>query len=164
VAVLLAIAFAGLLVRAQTRRGVPDADPAWIEQFSLARYRPMERLFRESDYQFLRSQTGYTPTIGRRLRKERRRIHRAYLRDLRSDFRRLHGAAWTAIARSEEDVPELASLLVRQRWIFALLVTRAELSLVLDSLGVRPPDLSTVLGGLEKVRFRTAELSRVSAG
>src|SRR5512138_3272273 len=50
------------------------------------KYRPMERLLQRDDFRFLASQPGFSPRLGRRFRRERRRIFRAYFRSLKRDF------------------------------------------------------------------------------
>src|SRR5580692_10972349 len=58
----------------------------WINDLSIARYRPMERLLTEEDYRFLASQPGIDKKALRRLRGERRKIFRGYLACLSHDF------------------------------------------------------------------------------
>src|ERR1700687_4993862 len=53
------------------------------------KYRPMTRLLQEEDFQFLSSQPGFSPRLGRHFRTERRRIFRGYLRSLSKDFSRV---------------------------------------------------------------------------
>src|SRR5688500_7728052 len=89
----------------------------WLDKFSVARYRPMERLLSDDDYEFLSAQPGYDPSIARRLKSERRQIFRIYLRHLSEDFSRLHHAARLMLIYSPEDRPELARTLMLQRWI-----------------------------------------------
>src|SRR5689334_8935997 len=69
-----------MLRRRQSRAGVPDWN--WIEDFSIDRYRPMQRLLCQEDYVFLESQRGYDPSISRTLRKDRRRVFRSYLHSM----------------------------------------------------------------------------------
>src|ERR1700753_2911196 len=86
----LALAAFGLLFRLLVKRSSGAYDPVeWLEQFSPASYRPMERLFDDRDYEFLASQPGYTPFIARRLRRERFGIFQSYLGSMIRDFHRL---------------------------------------------------------------------------
>ncbi len=87
--VATAVGFGLLFKRMLFRDRVPDFDPDWLENFSVSKYRPMERLLSEEYFEFLVSQEGYEPKIGKRLRSERRRIFRGYLRSIRRDFQRL---------------------------------------------------------------------------
>src|SRR5207237_4592544 len=45
---------------------------------SIEKYRPMERLLREDDLRFLSAQSGFSAALGRRFRRDRRRIFRGY--------------------------------------------------------------------------------------
>src|SRR5579862_6149188 len=67
------------------------------DEFSLARYEPIVRLVGEEDLEFLARQPGCRPEILAKLRRERRKILRMYLRELAADFRSLHRQArWMA--------------------------------------------------------------------
>jgi len=50
----------------------------------------MTRLLGSEDLDFLKAQVGYTPELGRKFSRDRRRIFRLYLRELSADFQRLH--------------------------------------------------------------------------
>jgi len=43
----------------------------WLNELSVERYRPMLRLLESADFEYVRSQKGYTAAMGRRLRQER---------------------------------------------------------------------------------------------
>src|SRR5688500_15536009 len=89
-AVVLIIAFAALLRRVLAPPKPVEGDAgAWLDSFSISRYRPMERLLSEDDYEFLAAQPGYEPSIARNLRKQRRRVFRTYLQQVSRDFARL---------------------------------------------------------------------------
>ena len=79
----------------------PDGDVS--PNFSLDRYQPMGRLLDEEDLVFLKSQPGYRAEMGVRWRRERRRIFRLYLDELKDDFRRLHAQARELVAQSGAD-------------------------------------------------------------
>ena len=81
----------------------------------------MLRLLAENDYEFMLA-NGADPAVVRRLRNERRRIFRTYLKNLVRDFDRVHRAARIALLESEQDQPELAARLMRVRWEFQLAV------------------------------------------
>src|SRR6476469_5982780 len=73
------------------RRGssrVHTANCDWAEGFSIAKYRPMQRLLSREDLLFLRSQPGYDLSLEKSLCKDRRRVFRSYLKSLRRDFDR----------------------------------------------------------------------------
>ena len=72
-----------LLVRRLTAPGtISECDPDWLANFSTATYRPMQRLLSDTDLKYLASQPGITASTVKQLRRERRRIFRAYLRNL----------------------------------------------------------------------------------
>ena len=54
-----AIGFALLFGKMVSRERFSDFDAEWLNNFSLAKYKPMERLFAEEDYEFLARQKGY---------------------------------------------------------------------------------------------------------
>ena len=107
-----------LLLRRLTEPGVGQEDIQRIEGFSVVAYGPMARLLLEEDVEFLRSQPGYEPGLERKLRKQRVKTFRAYLRSLGKDFNALHRAARTLVAHAPEDQPELAGQLFRQGLTF----------------------------------------------
>ena len=112
----------------------PAADFSRLAEFSVETYRPMERLLLEDDFHFLRWQTGFAPDLEKRLRADRRRVFRAYLRGLTADFRLLHRAARILVSQHPEDRPDLAAGLVRQQllfwWRLSVIHTRLWLSAV----------------------------------
>ena len=121
-AAVLVTAAAALFVLMFRRLNSPDHDPQpsleWCNQFTVQRYRPMERLFSEDDGRFLAAQPGYSPRMLQRLRAERRRIFRHYMRCLGRDFDRLHTAARFLLLASPDDRPDLVMALFRQRLVF----------------------------------------------
>lgn len=119
------------LLRRLTEPGVGQEDIQRIEGFSVSSYGPMYRLLEEEDVEFLRSQPGYEPGLERKLRKQRVRIFRGYLRSLGRDFNALHRAARTLVAHAPEDQPELASQLFRQGLTFWSRMAMVQVEVVL---------------------------------
>jgi hypothetical protein len=151
VLVLLIIA-AGLLLRNLMQQGCqPVPDPAWIQNFSADRYRPMLRLLTEDDYEFLTAM-GTDSSVVKRLRSERRRIFRMYLKNLVRDFARLHRAARVLVLESEQERSEVASRLVRIRVDFFLAVFAVRCRLVLHAAGLGPVDVHRLIEALECMR------------
>ena len=139
----------------------PRFDDAWINRFSLDRYRPMRRLLAETDFEFLGREGRVSPKIAKNLRAARRRIFRVYLSDLSRDFYRLHGAAKLMLLQAREDQPDLAAILVRQRVVFAFAMLAVEYRLLLHAVGLNSVDVSRLMGVVEGLRFqvvRPAEL------
>src|SRR6202011_3167512 len=100
------------------------------------KYRPMERLLQEEDFRFLSSQPGFSARVGRRFRKERRRIFRAYLRSLSMDFARVSRALQMLVIHAAEDRGDLAKGIIRQRLLFAMGIFAVEARLLLHAAGV----------------------------
>lgn len=151
----LLAAFLTVLVRMRPAPGwVPDPD--WVGRFSLVKYRLMERMLMEADYEFLASQPGYTPALAKKLRVERRQIFRAYLRSLARDFMRLHAVARWILARGGQDRPELGLRLLRQQvnfigvWFFI----EARLALRLGVIDVTP-----LVHAVEGLRAQLGEMA-----
>lgn len=106
----------------------------WLDAFSIDNYRPMQRLLNESDYDFLASQPGFNANIASELRAERKRIFRAYLRQLNSDFQRLVYIGNLMVVQSSVDRSDLASAISQARVRFFWSCLQAEMSLALDPL------------------------------
>src|SRR5258708_38859278 len=96
-----------MLVR-RRRANTTDED-ADSYGFTLENYGPMERLLAEEDFLFLQSQPGYRPEMGARWTRERRRLFRLYLAELRRDFWRLHAEARSLVAHAGADSGDLVT-------------------------------------------------------
>src|ERR1035441_7183083 len=92
----------------------------WLSELSTDRYRPMLRLLDATDFEFLRARQGFTPEMGKRLRRQRVQAFRGYLRLLVTDFDRVVAALRVILAQSAQDRPELVSLVLQRRLSFAL--------------------------------------------
>ena len=108
----------------------------WIDEMSAERYRPMIRLLDDGDFAFLRSQPGVTGRLVARVRAQRCRIFRGYLRSLDSDFRRVCLALKLLMAESGEDRSDLAKVLVRRQTQFTWAMIRVQFRLILYSWGL----------------------------
>lgn len=154
---LLALALIGLGLTYMLRSlrnpsTVDECDANWISEFSTTKYRPMLRLLAEDDFRFLEQQEGYEPAIGKRLRSERLKIFRGYLRNLVRDYHRLHIAARLILVYSSEDRSDLASQLVRHRLEFAWNLMRVELNLAMYSVGLGTVDVRALIGTLDSMQ------------
>jgi hypothetical protein len=112
----------------------------------------MERLLKEDDFRFLAGQPGFSPRLGRRLRSERRKIFRCYLRSLRNDFSRVSAACQFLIIHSVDDNRELVSSVVRQRVMFSLGMLAIEGRLLLHAAGVGTVDVRALVESLETMQ------------
>jgi len=156
VAILLLVTFIGLFFRLASRLDPGRASPAWLEEFSLESYAPMERLLDASDFRFLAAQPGYRPEMRKRLLSQRRKIFSEYLMLLIRDFNQLHFFARLMLVHSEQDRPELARELFRQqvRFYFAVCLVRCKVALY--PLGWTALDVPKLLHGLERMRNQIA--------
>jgi hypothetical protein len=157
ISTLIVLVLFGLTIRRLAR---PVAGPPnmaeWLENFSLDRYRPMQRLLSEMDYEFLATQAGYDRSIVKRLRSERRRIFRSYLGAISRDFERLHLIARTVVLYSAQDRPDLARDLVRLRFRFHAAIAQVYLRLALHGLGIGSVKVDSLLTVLDTVRSQLA--------
>jgi hypothetical protein len=125
--------------------------------FSLDRYQPMARLLAEEDLVFLKSQPGYRPEIGKRWKRERRRIFRLYLAELKVDFRRLHAHARELVAASGADSAALVEVLMKQQVTFMMATTALEFRLALQQAGVGRVDITPLIELVEAMRMDLAQ-------
>lgn len=159
-AVAAALAFFFLFRKLLTRDRTMSADQEWYRDFSAAKYRPMERLFSESDYDFLAAQPGFSPKISRKLQAERRRIFRSDLRSLSRDFGRLSTAANLLLVNAPQDRPDLATTLLKQRFIFGYAMIRVEIRLQLQAIGIGTVDITPLVNALEGMRAHLGDLTQ----
>jgi len=129
-----------------------------FEGFSLARYQPMARLLaNDEDLNFLRLQPGYRPEIGVRWERERRRIFRCYLSELKTDFRHLHAQARELVADSEAASADLVEILMKQQITFMRATMALECRLLLQRVGWAKPDIAPLLQLIEAMRADLAQ-------
>jgi hypothetical protein len=143
-----------------SRAEAAQADLGWSSEFSIAKYRPMERLFLEEDYDFLAAQPGFHPKIYGKLQAERRRVFRHYLRCLRKDFNRLSTAAKTLVLMAPQDRPDLARNILKQRLMFSWALWGVEVRLALQTVGLGTVDVRGLVGAMESMREQLRYLSQ----
>ena len=159
-AVLAGVAFLLLFRRLRERTESAQTDLGWSSEFSIHKYRPMERLFLEEDYDFLAAQPGFRPKIYGRLQTERRRVFRHYLRCLRKDFNRLSTAAKTLLLMAPQDRPELARNILKQRMLFSYALWTVEARLALQTVGLGTVDVRQLVGVMESMMEQLRYLSQ----
>jgi len=159
VLVLIGIAFLLLFRKLGSRADLSRAPENWLEEAFTAKYRPMERLLADGDYRFLASFPGLSPALLKRMRAERRRIFRSYLCCLREDFGRVHTATRLLLLHSNQDRPDLALELLRQRTVFTLGVLAAELHLVIHVMGFGGIPVRGLIGSLDSMRQNVTSLA-----
>ncbi len=131
---------------------VRSVEPEWLKNFSVSSYRPMERLLDEGDIIFLKKQSGYEPGMERRLRADRHRIFRMYLKNLGRDFSRLHYALRLMVLHAPEDSPELAKTLIKQKLVFLMSFAVIRVRLELYRFGVSGVDVRGLISTLDTMQ------------
>ncbi len=130
----------------------------WINDLSVARYRPMERLLSGEDYRFLADEPGFDGKALRRLRSERRRIFRGYLACLSKDFALVGAALRLMILYSAQDRPDLAGILYKQQALFAFGMLRVQGLLLLHACGLGTVDVSGMVRAMESMRLELRQM------
>lgn len=130
----------------------PSFSPRWFARFTMVRYRPLERVLGEADFEFLSRQPGVDRKTLLAFRAERRGIFRAYVRDMATDFHRLHSAARVLLLTSKEDRPDLAVTLLKLRATFAYAMLAIQWRLAWDALGVRGLDVHPLVEAVDGMR------------
>jgi hypothetical protein len=149
--------FAKLLARERTSP-LPDD---WEDIFSVGRYRAMERLLHDADYQYLASKSGNNKTLEKQLRDKRIGIFHSYITCLSQDFTRICKAIKKVMVDSQVDRPDLAGLLMKQHFIFSLTVLSIEVRLVLYNVGIGTPDGRDLVASLDAMCGQLRTLSLV---
>ena len=161
--IVLASAIVFTIRKAAPRAGSLPVTANWIEELSLDRYRPMLRILAADDFGVLRSQPGYTPEMLAKLRSQRCRIFREYLRALREDFARVCLALKLLMVQAGNDRPDLASTLLRKQLQFAFGVAAVEVRLALYSWGIGSVEVAGLLAVFDGLRVELRTLVPVSS-
>jgi len=130
----------------------------WINDLSVARYRPMERLLNEEDFRFLASQPGIDKKMLRRMRAERRKIFRGYLACLSRDFSLVGAALRLMVMYSAQDRGDLAGILYKQQALFALGMLAVQWRLLLHACGLGSVDVRGLVHAMESMRLELRQL------
>ncbi len=154
---LLAL-FAAILRHIAAAGASTPVTPEWIGGFSTARYRPMERLLDEADHRFLAAHGELGRQLSRRLRSQRRRLFRAYLRCMERDFSRTSAILKRVALNATQDRPELVSALFKQRVLFAVGMVGVEIRLTLHGLGLASVDARRLVQAIESMRDQATML------
>jgi len=133
----------------------PDGDAS--ASFSLDRYQPMAGLLADDDLVFLQAQPGYRKEMGVRWKRERRRIFRLYLGEVKNDFRRLHGQARELVAQSGAESADLVAVLMKQQTTFWRATTALEFRLALEAMGIGKVDVAPFMLLIEALRADLAQ-------
>ena len=125
----------------------------WIDDLSPDRYRPMMRLLDSRDFEFLRSQNGFTPKMEAKLRTRRCQIFRGYLRSLDTDFQRVCMALKLVLLHSEQDRPDLSAVLVHHQIMFISGLLAAQFRVFLYGWGICTVDVTPLVRIFDVVRI-----------
>jgi hypothetical protein len=159
--ILCLVATVGLLTRFPPDSDRPAAcygsDVSFLENFSLAAYRPMLRLASQMDRKFLSSAHG--KTLAGCYRRIQRDLLREYLREASKDFNRLYAIATAKSVRAASDPGDLSMALFEQQMTFILLVWGIEAGLLFDGMLPFAVDLKPLIGHLEGLAQQTRELT-----
>lgn len=149
-------------IRLRTRREA-ETETLNPTTFSMERYQPMERLLCEDEFLFLTRMPGYRPEMGRKWKRDRRRLFRLYLNELGYDFEMLHRDARTLVTGlvASEGAPSgsLIGVLLKQKMVFWRAMAAVDVRLTLDSIGVGSVDVRPLLQLVEAMH---AELAHVT--
>src|ERR1017187_4152004 len=151
VALILGI---GALVRmlGSTDRSLP-VTAEWIDDLSTDRYRPMMRRQYSRDIEFLRAQAGFTPKMEAKMRAQHCQIYRGYLRCLDMDFQRVCTALKLVLVQSEQDRPDLSSVLLHNQILFATGLLAVHFRLILYGWGICTVDADRLVRIFDGVGF-----------
>jgi hypothetical protein len=127
------------------------------------RYRPMERLLRESDWEYLSKQPGFTPARIRKIQAQRRAIFRRYMESMNGDFASLCLLVRSLMVQSAVDRPDLGSALAKVRTSYFLTVFKIQFSLLAQAAGIQSlhVDISALTRALDEIgaQARSLQLS-----
>jgi hypothetical protein len=141
--------------------GAPKSLPVsvdWINDLSIARYRPMERLLSDEDYLFLAGQPGFDKKALRRMRAARRRVFRGYLACLSRDFNLVSTAIRLMMMYSSQDRPDLAGILYKQQASFACGMLCVQWRLLLHACGLGTVDVRGLVRAMELMRTELRQM------
>ena len=158
--VLLGTGFGFLFARLLARDRVAPLPDDWEDIFSPSRYKAMERLLEETDYDYVAALRRGNKRLDQALRGRRIRIFRSYVNCLAQDFTRICKAIRKLMVDSDVDRPDLAGLLMKQHFVFTLAILHIEFNLVLYSFGIGTPDGRALVNSLDTMygQLRTLAL------
>ena len=86
-------------------------------------------------------------------------MFRHYLRCLRRDFDRLSAGAKVVLVHAAEDRPDLATTLLKQRWLFNYAMLVVQVRLALQTIGIGRVDVRRLVSSLEAMRDQLRQLT-----
>jgi hypothetical protein len=164
-----AVLVAGLRLIPMFRRDTKRFDAALSDELAdeplTARYRPMERLLRESEWDYLAAQPGFNPARIRAIKSERRKVFRGYLSCLSGDFAAVCLQIRVLMVQSPVARPDLAKALAKFRLQYAVALVKIEFRLLAHAVGIPSVriDVSGLIRSLEQVGAQARSLTIKSA-
>lgn len=162
---IFAIVLVGAMLLALQLRGNANVGAAldrnWLDTFSVERYRPMQALLSGADLEFLRARPGFTMWMEMRVRMQRARIFKAYLKNLDSDFQRLSAACKQLIVHANYDRPDLATVVLRRQLAFKCAKANVELRLLFYRCGVCGVAVKGLLHTFDSMSAQVQSLSPI---
>jgi hypothetical protein len=118
-----------------------------------ARYRPMERLLRESEWEYLQHQPGFSPARLRTVKAERRKLFRGYLGSLSNDFAVVCQLLRIVMVQSSVARPDLAIALGKFRLQYSVALVKIEFRLMAHAMGISSIqiDVSNLIRSLDEL-------------
>lgn len=159
--VLLGVGFGMLFAKLLVHERTLPTPEDWEEVFSPGRYKAMERLLEEADYQYLAAKSHNNKQLQKRLRDRRVHIFSSYLNCLSQDFTRVCNMIKKVMVDSQVDRPDLAGLLMKQHFVFTFTVLSIEIRLVLYNFGWGAPDGRSLVRSLDNMTAHLRTLSLV---
>lgn len=159
--VLLGVGFGMLFAKLLAHERLLPAPEDGDDILSPGRYKAMERLLDETDYQYLAAKSHDNKQLQKRLRDRRVHIFSSYLNCLSQDFTHICNAIKKVMVDSQVDRPDLAGLLMKQHFIFTLTVLSIEMRLILYNFGWGAPDGRSLVRALDNMTAHLRTLSLV---
>lgn len=134
------------------------SDTAFLDQFSVSRYRPLLRLAIRMDRTYLEKVHG--KRLAACYRQVQRKLLREYLHDLSKDVNRLYAILNARSANARTDEGNVSLALTEQQTTFALLIWGIEARLFLDAVMPRQLDIQPLVSALESLTAQTHAITR----
>lgn len=121
-------------------------------------YLPLRRLLDPADFEYMR-QRGVSELKIKKLRVERRKIYRLFLRNLAHDFDHVHRRVSLMLIQSHIDRPELATELATEKLTFYRNLVQVEFRLTLHAWGIERMPAIDLLQPLEALESQLRQLA-----
>lgn len=160
--VVLGVAFFLLFTRLTSRRRINKYAAGLEDLFLPGRYRAMERVLDEADQNFLRLHPRCDALMEKSFRKTRIGIFRGFLRLLDDDFSRICKTITLVMVTAKIDRPDLAGLLMKQKFFFAVGLVSIRFKLIFYGLGWSKVDIRNLIQSLDTMRACLQSFSAIA--